>query len=213
MEFIHLQDSRHQYIEENRGSRRVYIASLTAVIQTLRVLRKPLHSKINLLDISSTGACFEVEKHTKVPKKLTIQVIIEQTQKFTIKSTLVHSKEVKNSNYKVIGLKFIDPPKKLKDLIVRKSLLSKMEKAEIKSRPFEGTVDKLVHKFSRNRVEYTLFLREETVEIWRENKYRNSLFKNVYDRNDLFGGKPMPKHIIEVAELIKLTSDLNQKVA
>lgn len=192
--------------EEQRKNRRMYILS-TAAIQTRRVLRKPTYLKVHLLDVSSKGASFKVKADVKIPLKLTIQITFEGSPEFTIKSVLIHSKEVENSNYKIIGLMFIDQPKQLKDIIVRKSLLSKMEKIEIKSRPFKGTVDNRVHQFSRNRVEYTLFLREETIEVWRVNKYRESLFKKAYLREDLFGGKPMPKHLIEVAELIKLTSE------
>jgi len=187
----------------NRKSNRVFLQAIKAIIYLPRIFRKPAIAGLTLLDISPSGACFEISEKIKVPKQAAIDIYFDDSIKFSLKCSLIYIQGCKRNEQQILGVEFIDAPQKLKDMIIRRSLLSKVQNVEIQSQFFAKTENPLVHSFSRNRIEYTVFIYSEHIDVWTDNKQGKEKIKTAYVDGYDDAGNAVPVFIAELVESLQ----------
>jgi len=185
-------------VKINRKNSRFFLQAVKVNIYLPRYFRSPVVSELTLLDISPSGACFEISEKIKIPKKATIDIYFSDAILFSLKCSIVYIQKRTGDEQYVLGVEFIDPPQKLKDTVVKKSLLSKIQNIDVKSQFCSETESKFVHRFTRSRIEYTVIFYPKYIEVWMDDKHRKEKTKTTYVNGFDEAGKAMPLFLANI---------------
>jgi len=87
--------------------------------------------------------------------------------------------------------------------------LSKGELLTVKSLKSPDTIDGLIHTFTRRNIDYSVFIKSDCIDVWKDSNQRNTRTVSCYWDFLDHERKPMAKFLKQVIEALQ-TNDLQR---